>query len=166
MQTCLCQLNLFSNFPQGERLPPSLSHCLPSITLQLSILWCFSLFSLGSHVSHPLLFYLSIVLSVENFRYCCVCLVCLCQTGNWEEKDRGNLSLDYTLLQLETLLLDFFNVHLKSAAWCPCTVGALWYEISADESSRPQKTVKRTDVDPRTHSLIIKFISLGPKGKV
>lgn len=39
MQTCLCQLNLFSNFPQGESVPLTPCPCLPSRSLQLC--FCF-----------------------------------------------------------------------------------------------------------------------------
>lgn len=41
MQTCLCQLNLFSNFPQGESAPLTpRSPRLPRRSLQLHFLPC------------------------------------------------------------------------------------------------------------------------------
>lgn len=61
MQTCLCQLNLFSNFPQGERVPLTPCPCLPSISLQLSVFLSSSLFSPYFRMSAPLVFYLSVL---------------------------------------------------------------------------------------------------------
>lgn len=51
MQTCLCQLNLFSNFPQGERVPLSVSLS----AIYLSVPLCSSFL----HTVTPFVSYLS-----------------------------------------------------------------------------------------------------------
>lgn len=107
MQTCLCQLNLFSNFPQGERVPLTLSSCLPSITLQLYVLFLLSFLSVLPCVPSSqlciCLFFPSVEISASELS---LSSYSMCQIGDTGEEEWRRILLEiFSLFQIIVLAL-------------------------------------------------------------